>query len=85
MEIQNKERKLTFVDYLARTILISFFVLLGLKVFGVIDWSWWWITSPLWIAAILNLFAVIMVYVLMTFLRYIISREEKRLEKDLKD
>lgn len=85
MEIQNKERKLTFVDYLARTILISFFVLLGLKVFGVVEWSWWWITSPLWIAVIINVFAVIMVYLLVALLKVIVAKKEKELEESLKD
>lgn len=33
---------------------ISFFGLLGivfitLKLCGVIDWSWWWVTAPLWV------------------------------------
>ena len=27
---------------------IVFIVLLTLKLSGVIDWSWWWITLPLW-------------------------------------
>jgi hypothetical protein len=26
-----------------------FLVFLTLKLCGVIDWSWWWVTSPLWI------------------------------------
>ena len=25
----------------------------GLKLTGNIDWSWWWVLSPLWITAIL--------------------------------
>lgn len=24
---------------------------IGLKVAGVINWSWWWVLSPLWISA----------------------------------
>lgn len=24
---------------------------IGLKLGGVIDWSWWWVLSPLWISA----------------------------------
>ena len=24
-------------------------LLIGLKLCGVIDWSWWWILSPIWI------------------------------------
>lgn len=29
---------------------ILFVVFLVLKLTGNIDWSWWWVTSPLWIA-----------------------------------
>jgi len=25
---------------------------IGLKLTGYIDWSWWWVLSPLWIAAV---------------------------------
>lgn len=25
-----------------------FILLTGLKLTSVIDWSWWWITAPLW-------------------------------------
>lgn len=28
----------------------TFIVFLVLKLVGVIDWSWWWVTSPLWIS-----------------------------------
>lgn len=28
---------------------------IGLKLTGYIDWSWWWVLSPLWIAAIVVL------------------------------
>jgi membrane protein YdbS with pleckstrin-like domain len=27
---------------------------IALKLTGVIDWSWWWVTSPLWIAVALG-------------------------------
>jgi len=30
----------------------------ALKLTGYIDWSWWWVTSPLWIG-----FAVVMVFI----------------------
>jgi ABC-type polysaccharide/polyol phosphate export permease len=32
---------------------------IALKLAGVIDWSWWWVTSPIWIP--LAVFAVFMV------------------------
>ena len=28
---------------------VLFIMFLVLKLTGTIDWSWWWVTSPLWI------------------------------------
>ena len=28
---------------------LIFIIFLILKLTGVIDWSWWWVTSPIWI------------------------------------
>ena len=36
---------------------ILFSVFLILKLTGYIDWSWWWVTAPLWIP-----FAIAMIY-----------------------
>lgn len=39
---------------------VLFIVFLVLKLCGVIDWSWWWVTAPLWIEfAILAVFFTI--------------------------
>lgn len=37
---------------------------IGLKLGGVIAWSWWWVLSPLWISAGLALvvFAVVLLW-----------------------
>ena len=32
---------------------VLFLVFLVLKLTNVIDWSWWWVTSPLWIRIII--------------------------------
>ena len=29
--------------------MVLFIVFLVLKLTGVINWSWWWVTSPLWL------------------------------------
>ena len=29
-----------------------FIVFLVLKLTGVIDWSWWWVTAPLWVGCV---------------------------------
>ncbi len=38
------------------TLLVVFVVL---KLIGVISWSWWWVTSPIWIAVVLYIFAIV--------------------------
>lgn len=37
-----------------------FLLFLALKLTGYIDWSWWWVTAPLWIpiAIALGIFAI---------------------------
>lgn len=42
---------------------ILFLIFLVLKLTGVITWSWWWVTAPIWIplalAAVLIMLAII--------------------------
>lgn len=38
-----------------------FLIFLVLKLVGVIDWSWWWVTAPLWISAALGVALLILV------------------------
>ncbi len=42
---------------------VLFIVFLVLKLTNTIDWSWWWVTSPLWISAgfIIIILLIIMV------------------------
>lgn len=30
---------------------VLFLIFMTLKLCGVIDWSWWWVTAPFWIPA----------------------------------
>jgi hypothetical protein len=52
----SKEQNITAVNSYILTMM--FIVFLTLKLTGNIDWSWWWVTSPLWLP-IAMLFAVI--------------------------
>ena len=36
---------------------------LGLKLTHVIDWSWWWVTAPLWIPIVVLLFLLGLIYI----------------------
>jgi hypothetical protein len=44
--------------------LLLFFVFLVLKLAGGIDWSWWWVTAPLWLPAALVVGGLILAAVL---------------------
>ena len=46
----------------ALSILLIAFVIL--KLCHVIDWSWWWVLSPLWIPFILLIIIIILIYYL---------------------
>lgn len=50
-----------------------FLVFLVLKLTGHIDWSWWWITAPLWIPA--SIVGGLLVIIGVTFLVVLIVKE----------
>lgn len=35
-----------------------FLVFLILKLTGIINWSWWWVTSPLWLPLVFIIFVL---------------------------
>ena len=55
---------------------VLFLIFLVLKLCGVIAWSWWWVTAPLWIPFVL-FFAVCVIVFLVGFcigiIRYIVK------------
>lgn len=55
------------LDWLLWTSQLSF---VFLKLRGTINWSWWWVMSPMWICAI---FAILMIIAIL-----IIDRKNKR-------
>lgn len=44
--------------------MVIFTVLMTLKLCKVIDWSWWWVTSPIWLTVGLALVVVLIVIIL---------------------
>jgi uncharacterized membrane protein len=42
---------------------VLFLIFLILKLCNVITWSWWWVTSPLWISAILYVLVWVGVFI----------------------
>lgn len=41
---------------------ILFIVFLVLKLTNNIDWSWWWVTAPLWISFVIFIIIIIILY-----------------------
>lgn len=56
---------------------IVFVVFLILKLTGVISWSWWWVTSPLWMVTCLIL-VLSVAYVSVFVFRYRKSHDHRR-------
>ena len=41
-----------------------FLVFLILKLTGFINWSWWWVTSPLWIPLVFGIFILGIIFLI---------------------
>ena len=44
-------------------------VFIVLKLTNVIDWSWWWVLSPIWISLIIILVALFISLIIANFLK----------------
>ena len=61
--------------------LFVFLVFLVLKITHVIDWSWWWVTCPLWIIALYIIFwvmIVVLTQVIANFAKNVKANRESR-------
>ena len=56
---------------------LVFIVFLVLKLCNIINWSWWWVTAPLWISvalAVAIFVIVVLYYCIKALVVYIIDR-----------
>jgi hypothetical protein len=63
---------------------VLFVVFLVLKLTRNIDWSWWWVTSPLWIPVVFLLcivFGAIMVIMLLLIFGFNFDDLKKRIDR----
>jgi hypothetical protein len=47
---------------------VTFIVFLILKLCNIIDWSWWWVTAPLWIPIALCVAVCIVLFIVGVFI-----------------
>ena len=69
----SKEQNIMPINSSILTIL--FVVFLVLKLTGNIDWSWWWVTSPLWLPIAILFFVLFVLFVMGVVMLY--SRRNK--------
>lgn len=53
---------------------LMFLIFLTLKLCGVIDWSWWWVTAPLWGGALLWIGIIALMLAAALFCHYMATR-----------
>ena len=51
---------------------------IGLKLGGVIAWSWWWVLSPLWISFALGAVVLVGMLMVMGFI-YLMDKPKRRI------
>lgn len=56
-EVSNNLISLNFLEAL-------FLLFLGLKLGNVIDWSWWWVFSPIWIPLLTGLIIIVVALII---------------------
>lgn len=57
--------------------MILFIVFVVLKLCKVITWSWWWVTSPLWIMGLIIIAAMILYIVIFIIVELCKNRKTK--------
>ena len=60
---------------------VVFIVFLILKLTNVIDWSWWWVTAPLWISFGLGLVALLIYTIVLLCIYGARKRELNKMRK----
>ena len=61
METTNKNIKIGCVTPLSVIVFLAFFFA---KIYDKIDWSWWWVFSPLWIPIVLCIIVLVIILIL---------------------
>jgi len=66
METTNKNIKVGCVTPLSVIIFLAFFFA---KIYDKIDWSWWWVFSPLWIPMLLVIIFLLIILILKIWIK----------------
>ena len=56
---------------------LLFLVFLTLKLTNVINWSWWWVTAPLWIPSVIIIGIIALLGVVAFIIETILKKKKK--------
>ena len=59
IKLANEKMSQETTTFNSSILTILFVIFLVLKLTGEIDWSWWWVTSPLWLPLVLLFVTII--------------------------
>lgn len=81
--MENKNGALNGILYSTFTFTL-FVVFMVLKLCGVINWSWAWVTSPLWIGAALSIVLVIILLIVWAIYSTVLKGRKRRYLKNVR-
>lgn len=67
METNNKKITIGWTSPLTVIIFLAFFFA---KIFDKIDWSWWWVFSPIWIPTLISMVLIILIIICKIFITW---------------
>ena len=62
-----REQKAYKETFVARRLITQFSAFIVLKLTDHIDWSWWWVLSPIWISLCLGIAVLLLIAILKAF------------------
>lgn len=65
--MENKKITIGCTSPLAVIVFLAFFFA---KIYDKIDWSWWWVLSPLWIPVVLTIVWIIVILILKMWIKW---------------
>lgn len=66
---ENKETKIN-ISCSGAICFLTFLAFFLAKIFDKINWSWWWVFSPLWIPAIFAIIVCIIMFILYIWIKW---------------
>lgn len=61
---------------------VMFLIFMTLKLLGIITWSWWWVTAPLWGGLALAVLILVVVFSVLGIIRWLANDQKPKEESN---